>query len=435
MNRPTPPAPDTRAGSTLLLAVATALLLVAGPAVPGPVPDDPTPDGAAPAASQGLPAASGPHAVGLARFVWSDERRAEMASRILVDPAGAKPEAAPATGPRTVEVHLWYPAEPPEDARPTAPYNPDLDAFAGLMGSPDLVAAQRALATTAIPGAAIAAHEGPLPLVLFSPGGGMFASDYTVLAQNLASNGYLVAVVSHPGVTLMTRGESAVSAEWEGWKPPKDLGRGLDRESLRASSEFFAARDRVLAADLSFVLDQLWTLDADPSSFLHGRIDRGRVAVAGHSTGGAAAAMAAELDRRIGALVVLDVLLPRTLFGAVVRTPFLLLRTDGEGYPPGWNQVMTAPFAALESDGQDVVVHGARHQSFSDRPFQQPEKFGGSASALRVAGIVDLYVRSFLDHYLRGAAARPPVGNDAPEGVEAVLHRPDPLSTAATNQG
>jgi hypothetical protein len=131
--------------------------------------------------------------------------------------------------------------------------------------------------------------------------------------------------------------------------------------------------------------------------------------------------MAAELDDRIDALIALDVILPRTIFGARVRTPFLLMRTDGEGYPPGWNEVMVAPFASLDDVGYDVIVQDARHQSFSDRPFQRPERFGEMAG--RVAEIIFLYVRTFLERHLNGTASGPPIGESAPPGVSATLHQ------------
>lgn len=62
-------------------------------------------------------------------------------------------------------------------------------------------------------------------------------------------------------------------------------------------------------ADVSFVIDELLGLDADPSSLLHERIDDRHVAVLGHSLGGATAVAATRSDccrdERIGAVALL----------------------------------------------------------------------------------------------------------------------------------
>lgn len=88
------------------------------------------------------------------------------------------------------------------------------------------------------------------PVVLLSHGSGADASNLTWLAEDLASHGYLVAAMDHPGDRF---GDTSVEGRFAAWRR---------------------------ARDVTFVLDRLLE-DATFGS----RIDRDRVAAAGHSSG------------------------------------------------------------------------------------------------------------------------------------------------------
>ena len=102
-------------------------------------------------------------------------------------------------------------------------------------------------------------------------------------AADLASHGYVVVGVDVPGETLAV-----------------DLGDGalvpLSPALADPSYESVALRSR----DLRFVLSRLGSLQGA------GRLDLNRIGVFGHSRGGATAADAMLIDRRIGAGVNLD---------------------------------------------------------------------------------------------------------------------------------
>lgn len=89
------------------------------------------------------------------------------------------------------------------------------------------------------------------PLVLLSHGSGADASNLDWLAEELASHGYLAVAMDHPGDRF---GDTSVEGRFAAWRRARDVGFVLDR----------------LLADATF----------GP------RIDRGRVAAAGHSSGG-----------------------------------------------------------------------------------------------------------------------------------------------------
>jgi pimeloyl-ACP methyl ester carboxylesterase len=228
----------------------------------------------------------------------------------------------------------------------------------------------------------------------------MFAEDYTTLMEEFASHGYVVAAISHPGINLVAYPDGAIGTEWTGWRAPQGLSMSLEPDSLRLSWQFFRSRDLYLAADVRFVIQSLESPDMSPFAVA---LDTSKVGVLGHSTGGAvAAAAASDADRTgIRALLVYDVILPGALFDAPIPVPFMLMRTSATNYPPGWSELQVETFSHLASDGFDVRVLGASHQSFSDRLL-----LAARTPDARVALEIHLkriaeYSLAFFDRYLR----------------------------------
>ena len=104
---------------------------------------------------------------------------------------------------------------------------------------------------------------GGFPVIFYSPGAGSGRFDNTSLMVDLASQGYVVVAVDHPytsgaPVSLSSgrqvdrgpRDPSATEANW------------LDRASRSVSTN---------SADLSFILDHLTALNADPGNPFHHR--------------------------------------------------------------------------------------------------------------------------------------------------------------------
>lgn len=152
---------------------------------------------------------------------------------------------------------------------------------------------------------------GRRPVLLYSPGGGDARTMGSSLAIDLASYGWTVVTVDHPG--------DASEVEF----PDERAGRGRIRTTV-LRPDLDAATFRTMidtrVADLRFVLD---TLGLD------------RVGVYGHSAGGTAAAQSLHEDRRIAAAVNLEgyldqmdgELLPVARQGT--DRPLLLAGTDG----------------------------------------------------------------------------------------------------------
>ncbi|MFE9737944.1 alpha/beta fold hydrolase [Streptomyces sp. NPDC006477] len=182
--------------------------------------------------------------------------------------------------------------------------------------------------------------DGRRPVLLYSPGGGDSRAMGSSLAIELASYGWTVVTVDHPG--------DASEVEFPETRP----GRRRVRETaLRPDLDAATFRTMVdtRVADLRFVLDALGLE---------------RVGLYGHSAGGTAVAQALHEDRRVAAAAVLEgyldlmdgTLLPVARDG--VDRPVLLAGTDGFR-----DDRLDRSWAALLAHGGPVV---RRHLDDSD---------------------------------------------------------------------
>jgi predicted dienelactone hydrolase len=112
-------------------------------------------------------------------------------------------------------VQLGYPAEHPPNAE-FAGYVPDphaLDVFRSVkfLDQPECVFENRGKPKTAArERAKPLSAKNKFPLVIISPGAGMPRSSYTAYAQQLASDGFVVATVDHGSYGFLVNGNKAL---------------------------------------------------------------------------------------------------------------------------------------------------------------------------------------------------------------------------------
>ena len=147
------------------------------------------------------------------------------------------------------------------------------------------------------------ATGGPFPLVVFSDGWGVDNWAYLFIGARLASHGFVVAIVDH-----------ASEGQWSSVR--KDL--------------LHSAVDRV--HDIPFAITALLQKNDAAAELLHGLIDPGKIAVAGHSLGGYTALALAAGDE------------------SLCDTRFAYLRDPEEPWPyPADTCVPAAPDARIKA--------------------------------------------------------------------------------------
>ena len=197
-----------------------------------------------------LPAPTGPYAVGRVEYDWVDDTRPES----LRNGADTKRELA---------VWIWYPAAVTPASRPAAEYLPEKWRMARAreqgICSRFFMQNLGSVRVHAIADAPVAATHPAYPVLIFEPGLGPIATDYTTLAEDLASHGYLVVACTptySASVVVFPDGRIAWGTR-EGSVP--------DNASVEASNQILNRLINVWAADDLFVLNQLEKLNRDGS--------------------------------------------------------------------------------------------------------------------------------------------------------------------------
>ncbi|MBT2482962.1 hypothetical protein [Streptomyces sp. ISL-94] len=337
-----------------------------------------------------FPEPTGHFAVGTRVMQWTDPNRPETAT----------PEPGDR---RTVVVQLWYPAQKSPAGARRAQYlgrteqeahtvSDALARYAGLPGF--LVDGVPRAHTHSVLNAPVARDGARFPVVLFSPGLGGVRTQNTAWAEELASNGYVVAALDHPY-------DSAAVVLADGRTINTEIAStGDDDEDDKRAAE----TTRIRAADLSFVLTQLGGLDrGEIDGPLTGRLDTGRTAVTGHSLGGGAALQAARQDRRFAAVINLDGY-PRDPDLLPFHQPALALtqaispETDPR-YIPRLTEVLNLSTAT----SYRLTIPGAAHLTFMDAPLYLPPvpSMVGSLGRTESPRVVAATTLAFLDTTLR----------------------------------
>jgi predicted dienelactone hydrolase len=342
-----------------------------------------------------VPRPTGPSAVGTTVVQWTDPGRDE--------PATTAPDDH-----RTVVAQLWYPADA-DGATARARYLGRSDdearavteGLAETFGVPGfLLAEARRARSPAGVDAPPAAAGSPWPVVLFSPGLGGVRTQNTAWATDLASHGYVVVALDHPydsAAVVLEDGTVVDSAV---------RSTGDDVEDDRLAASWTAVR----AADLRFAAARLVDGAGLPAA-LASRLDPDRMAVTGHSLGGAAAIQAALEDPAFDAVIDLDGF-PRNAVGALTAPLLVVVAGRGTGNPANDREYEVERRRVLdvaEAPSYELVVPNAAHLTFTDAPLFLPPVRSLVGAGGRTSGVetTSAITRAFLDTTLRGRAVVP----------------------------
>jgi len=347
-----------------------------------------------------LPAPSGPFVVGRVTDTWTDAHRADP----LVPGQSTD-----------LVVWIWYPSTGSPNQQPAeylpADWRRALAEHQGALLSTLLTKDLSLVHPHGVKDGPVSPKQVRYPVVILRPGLGALTTQFTTLAEDLASHGYLVVGFDAPYRTvLVVYPDGRVVT-----RPPS-----LNPETLSGEAQTRLAT-RLLAAwvsDMGFVLDRLEQVDASAAGPFGGRLDLQKVGVVGHSLGGASAAQFCHEDARCVAGVDMDGLLLGSVVREGLQKPFLFLHSDhGDTRDLADRQIaadIRSVYDRLPPDSRMAfTIRGANHFSFSDDLLVRPQAL---VRMLRVAGLLELeprrglaitaeVVRRFLDVHLEGAPA------------------------------
>jgi predicted dienelactone hydrolase len=249
--------------------------------------------------------------------------------------------------------------------------------------------------------------DGKYPLVVLSPGFENPRATLTGLATELASRGYVVALVGH---TYEDSGESLP----DGRTPPCAICDGPPPGGPDAITDS-------RARDVSFVLDQLTHGNrAWPEAHL---LDKHRIGMAGHSIGGASAVTTMIADLRVRAGVNMDGTFYPVPAADQIDRPFLMLGTDIDHLSGGADHTWGQTYADLGGYKRWLAVSGANHATFTDIPVLAQEAGIPEPTPIdptRGMVITRSYVTAFFDRTLKGIH-RPLLDGPTPENPDVLF--------------
>jgi dienelactone hydrolase len=353
-----------------------------------------------------LPAPTGPFAVGRAIYDWTDDAKPDT----LAPVAGTK---------RELLVWIWYPSAAGQAVAMDDYVPAQMRAAAGPAGGL-LRLLTRDLSKVhghSIRNAEMSPQQRSYPVAIMRAGASAGVWNYSTLAEDLASHGYVVVGFDAPYRTYAVVFPDGRVVR----RTPEDNPELCEGEAPAQQDRCVSKVLTAWTADIAWVLDRLERLNtSDSSGRFTGRLDMTRVGVFGHSFGGAIAARFCHDDSRCKAGIDVD----GRPFGRVMREglhqPFLFVLSDHiHSSDPEARQVLAdiqSIYDRLPADGRlRVVIRGADHFLFSDDGALRKSHI--VLRALRMLGIVGIdgrrqlavtayCVRSFFDWYLKGQAVR-----------------------------
>ena len=358
-----------------------------------------------------LPSPTGQFAVGRTTFEWINNLETD--------------ELSPSPGvKREVAVWVWYPAAAPAspaDYLP-APWRLALEQQSGVLMSKFLTRDLSVVRTHSTSDPGVSLHQRSYPVVIMRAGGGALTTDFTTLAEDLASHGYIVVGLDAPYRTgVFVYPDNRVVAR----SPANDPENLSPDQAERLINRLLP----MWTSDTKFVVSQLEQLNAaDPSGRFTGHLDMQRLGMFGHSFGGATALQFCHDDSRCKAGVDID----GAPYGSVVQEgltqPFMFILSDhSRDLADPASQQIHANFQSiydrLPNGRLFITIRGANHFSFSDQMLLKSRfmigmlrRLGfGSLEGRRGLAITTQYVHTFFDVYLKDAPVRELTSQQYPE--------------------
>ena len=349
-----------------------------------------------------LPNPTGKYQVGRMSFHLTDTAR--------LDSLSPKPFSK-----RELMVWIWYPSDQPNSTL-TVDYIPKawseaLNEKRGFLMSALFARDASKIHAHSFQDAKISHEQTNYPVLLMKSGIGTMATDYTSIAEELASHGYIVVGSDAPYSTWLLRFPDGrlISRTSEG-------NPGETATISGGSNRILDRLVQIWSDDAHFVLNYLEQINtSDSSSQFFKKLNLNSVGVFGHSFGGATAAQFCLNDPRCKAGVDMDGAPYGTVIKSGLNKPFMFLLADHSNETDSVSVHIKSSIAEIYHSRPEnhfwIYLDGAQHFNFSDLPFQKELLISRLSGAVGLIGdkhgleIISSCLLSFFDEYLKGQSS------------------------------
>jgi dienelactone hydrolase len=296
----------------------------------------------------------------------------------------------PTGGEAPIIAQIWHPAEAASAAR--------------AAGAP--VACAQATKDRRLP-----QDPSRFQILLYAPGNAGGRDDNASTSSTLASHGYVVMAIDDIELDRPSQSDAEGKA---GIEP-----LAYDFSSDAAFEKTLRGADRKVRLEAEKALAALDRLQACASVDWKKRLDFDHVGIFGFSFGGAVAAEAGVMDKRIAAAANLDGWLFGRAAAGALEKPYMIMNSDApiprqrqlRASNPGernsasltLNDLREEIRLASRPDGYWFWVKGSKHEGYSDQIFDRRDFSSWMAlNPIRMKEIRDAYLRAFFDAHLAG---------------------------------
>ena len=306
-----------------------------------------------------MPAPEGDFSIGSETFHWVDSSRLEWFTHESNKDV------------REIMVQAWYPSEDLNSIDPN-PYMDFMKLRSKTLASAGKIPAffpshLDMIITNTKNDADCSEKLAKYPIFIFSHGITGSRHLHQILFEHLASKGYIVFAPDHSFDANLTIFPDGKIADY--------------RSEITGHPDSIQIRDKQIntrALDIGFIIDQIRKIETGMiDSKLSGKLDLNRVALGGHSYGGATAILASHNHEIIKACVVLDGWIspiPDKIISDGINIPFLFMGRpswDDSDYPGNYERLATL-IARSSNEKYDLRIDQTLHLDYTDIPLMSP---------------------------------------------------------------
>ncbi len=306
-----------------------------------------------------MPAPEGDFSIGSETFHWVDSSRLEWFTDENDNDV------------REIMVQAWYPSEN-SDSIGTNSYMDFMNLRSKTLASAGKIPAflpshLHMISTNTRNDVACSDKLEKYPVLIFSHGITGSRHLHQILFEHLASKGYIVFALDHSFDANLTIFPNGKIADY--------------RSEITGHPDSVLIREKQIntrAFDIGFIIDQIREIEAGMiDSKLSGRLDLDRVALGGHSYGGATAILASYNHEIVKACVVLDGWIspiPDKVISEGINVPFLFMGRPSwhdSDYPGNYERLADL-ITHSSNEKYDLRINQTLHLDYTDIPLMSP---------------------------------------------------------------